>query len=207
MAAALPLALDVATLERVVLRPGSDFTEDDFLEFCGEHPDLRIEQTADGDLIIMAPAGFESGMTGSEIFVQLHEWAKKDGRGIAIAAETGFRLPDTSLYSPDAAWIPSERIKAIPRKSRRAFPRVVPAFVIEVGSPSDRKKDLHEKMLVYLRNGVELGWLIDPDSRTVTIYKPGQERPIEMLNPDTISGEGPVAGFVLDLKQIYEQLA
>ena len=207
MAAALPLALDVATLERVVLRSEAGFSDVEFLEFCGEHPDLHVERTAEGDLIVMAPSGFESGFIGSRIFVQLNAWAEKDGRGIALAAETGIRFPDTSLYSPDAAWIPFKRVRVSSRRTRRQFLRGVPAFVIEVRSPSDRKKDLHEKMLTYLRNGVELGWLIDPDSRTADIYKLGQERAVELLSPDTISGDGPVAGFILDLKQIYKQLA
>ncbi|MBV9157581.1 MAG: Uma2 family endonuclease [Acidobacteriaceae bacterium] len=207
LAPALPLTLDIASLRRIVLRPNLRFSEEDFLEFCGDNPDLHIEETAEGDLIIMAPSGFESGFIGSRIFAKLNTWAEKDGRGIALAAETGFRLPDSSLYSPDAAWVPFERVKAIPRESRRVFPRVLPAFVIEVRSPSDRKKDLHEKMLAYMRNGVELAWMIDPQSRTVSIYKPGQETPVELNDRQRVKGEGPVAGFVLDLKRIYDQLA
>ncbi|MGA8027616.1 MAG: Uma2 family endonuclease [Bryobacteraceae bacterium] len=206
MAAAIPLSVDLASLKRVVLRPPTGFSDDDLLEFCGEHPYLHIEQNAEGDLIV-APCGFDSGFIGSEIFGQLREWARKDGRGMAVAADTGFRLPDKSLYSPDAAWIPSERVKGVPREKRRVFPTLVPAFVIEVRSPSDRKKELHQKMLTYLRNGVELGWLIDPEGRAVAIYRSDQERPIELADPDHLTGEGPVAGFVLHLKQIYDQLA
>ncbi len=207
MAAVLPLALDVATLERVVLRPGDEFTEDDFFDFCQEHELLRIERNSAGEIIIMAPAGLESSFAEGNIGKQLSTWAEKYGRGIVLSASAGLTLPDGSVLSPDACWIPIERWNAVPRKQRKKFARLVPAFVIEVRSPSDHKKDLHEKMLVYLRNGVELGWLIDPESQTVSIYKPGQERPIELVNPESISGEGPVAGFVLDLKRIYEQLA
>ena len=61
-------------------------------------------------------------------------------------------------------------------------------------------------MLVYLRNGVELGWLIDPKSRTVSIYKTGSEQPVEFDNPPILCGEGPVSGFTLNLEQIYAQL-
>lgn len=60
-------------------------------------------------------------------------------------------------------------------------------------------------LFTYLRNGVQLGWLMDPLSRTVRIYKPGEEF-MELNDPAPVEGEGPVAGFVLDLKRFYDQL-
>jgi Uma2 family endonuclease len=206
MAATLPLALDIATLEQVVLRPGPEFTEDDFFEFCQEHSLLQIERNAEGEVIIMAPAGFESGFIELEVAAQLREWAKKDRRGIVAGATAGITLPDTSVFSPDACWIPMDRWEAIPRKQRQPFPPLVPAFVIEIRSPSDRKKDLGEKMQTYLRNKVDLAWLIDPQSRTVRIYSADRKTPTELNEPERVFGEGPVAGFVLELKQIYDQL-
>jgi Uma2 family endonuclease len=161
MAATPPLALDMSTLEQVVLRPGPEFTEDDFFEFCQEHSLLRIERNSEGEVIIMAPAGFESGFIELEIAAQLREWAKKDGRGMVAGATAGITLPDTSVFSPDACWIPMDRWEAISRKQRQRFPRLVPAFVIEIRSPSDRKKDLEQKMQTHLRKKVELAWLID----------------------------------------------
>ncbi len=205
MAALLPLALDVATLERVVLRPDPQLSDDEFFDFCQEHALLRIERNAEGEIIIMAPAGFDSGLLRLEICAELRNWAKKDRRGIVVGLEAGITLPDNSVFSPDACWIPRERWKALPPKDREHFAHLVPAFVIEVRSRTDRRKDLHEKMLAYLRNGVELGWLIDPKRQTVSIYKPGCEA-VELKDPERVSGEGPVAGFVLDLKPIYEQL-
>jgi Uma2 family endonuclease len=207
MAATLPLALDLATLDRVVVRPGPEFTEDDFFEFCQEqHSLLRIERNSEGEIIIMAPAGMESGFIELEVAAQLREWAQKDRQGIVLGPTAGLTLPDKSVLSPDASWIPMERLKALSRKQRQKFPPLVPAFVIEIRSPSDRKKDLQEKMQTYLCNKVELGWLIDPQSRTVTVYSSERETPNELIDPERVFGEGPVAGFVLQLKQIYDQL-
>jgi Uma2 family endonuclease len=207
MAATLPLALDLATLDRVVVRPGPEFTEDDFFEFCQEqHSLLRIERNSEGEIIIMAPAGMESGFIELEVAAQLREWAQKDRQGIVLGPTAGLTLPDKSVLSPDASWIPMERLKALSRKQRQKFPPLVPAFVIEICSPSDRKKDLQEKVQTYLRNKVELGWLIDPQSRTVSIYTSERETPNELIDPERVFGEGPVSGFVLQLKQIYDQL-
>lgn len=193
-------------MDRVLVRPGPEFTEDDFFEFCQEHSLLRIERNSEGEVIIMAPAGFESGFIELEVAAQLREWAKKDERGIVAGATAGITLPDGSVFSPDACWIPIDRWKVIPRKQRQRFAPVVPAFVIEIRSPSDRRKDLQEKMQVYLRNKVELGWLIDPQAKTVSIYSSDRETPSELIEPERVFGEGPVAGFVLELKQIYDQL-
>lgn len=201
------IPVDIDTFERVVLRPPPDFSDDDFFDFCQrkEYELLRIERNAEGEIILMAPVGFEGGLNEMEVAAQLHEWAKRDGRGIALGSNLGIKLPDGSTLSPDACWGSNELWRAIPRAKRDKFALLVPPFVIEIRSPSDRKKDLHEKMLVYLRNGVELGWLIDPLSRTVRIYRQGEEF-IELEDPPRVEGEGPVAGFVLDLKQIYDQL-
>lgn len=207
MAATLSLSLDVANLERVVVRPGAEFTEDDFFDFCQEHELLRIERTSSGEIIIMAPVGTEGSFTESQVEYQLTAWARKDGRGIVLGPTAGITLPDGSVLSPDACWVPIETWRLIPPKKREKFAPLVPPFVIELRSRTDRKKDLHEKMLAYLRNGVELGWLIDPLSRTVNIYKPGQDQPTELNDPERVIGEGPVTGFVLDLKHIYDQLA
>ncbi|MBV9157580.1 MAG: Uma2 family endonuclease [Acidobacteriaceae bacterium] len=206
MAAVFPLALDVAALERVIVRPVDEFTDDDFFDFCQEHELLRIERNSAGEIIIMAPVGTEGGFAELEVAAELRDWAKKNGRGIVLSSSAGVTLPDKSVFSPDACWIPIERWKAVPPGKRRKFAPLLPAFVIEVRSPSDRRKDLHEKMLSYIRNGVELGWMIDPQSRTVSIYKPGQETPVELNDPQRVKGEGPVTGFVLDLKRIYDQL-
>ena len=78
-----------------------------------------------------------------------------------------------------------------------------PEFVIEVRSPEQRAQMQRDKMGEYIKNGVLLGWLIDPLEKTVSIYRPGQE-PEVLSNPAQVSGEGPVAGFVLHLDPIFQ---
>jgi Uma2 family endonuclease len=204
---ALPIVIDVKTFDRIVLRPPPDFDKDDFFDFCQrpEHQLFRIERNAEGEIIIMAPVGIEGGFNETEVIGELRDWAKRDGRGVAFNSNLGIDLPDGSTLCPDASWVPKDALRGVPRSKWKKFSPLVPPFVIEVRSPSDRKKHLYEKMLMYMRNGVELGWLIDPISRTVRIYKQGEEF-IELKDPAQVKGEGPVASFVLDLKRIYDQL-
>jgi Uma2 family endonuclease len=204
-AVTVPLVIDLDHFERVVLRPDAHFTCDRFVEFCQQHALLRIERNAEGEIIVMAPVGGEGSFLEFQVGLQLGIWAERDQRGIVLSPSLGVTLPDGSTVSPDACWVPNEMWQAVPRELRKKFPPLVPPFVIEIRSPTDRKKDLHEKVLAYLGNGVELGWLIDPLSRTIRIYKQS-EKFLELNDPSHVEGEGPVAGFTLDLNRIYDRL-
>jgi Uma2 family endonuclease len=88
-------------------------------------------------------------------------------------------------------------------EEKRGFLPLCPDFVIELRSPTARMRDLHAKLDEYLANGAQLGWLIDPDMRTVYVYRPGQ--PVERLDhPAQIAGDPELPGFVLDLAEIWE---
>ena len=112
-------------------------------------------------------------------------------------------LETGAAYSPDAAWISNAKLEQLTKAQRRKFPRLCPEFVVEVMSPSDRLKAAQHKMREWMRAGVELGWLIHGDKRTVYIYRAGRD-PEARSGILQLSGEGPVAGFELDLARIWE---
>lgn len=91
------------------------------------------------------------------------------------------------------------------KRERRQFLRLVPKFVIEVMSPSDRLAAAQKKMRLWAANGVELGWLIDADNRYVYVYR-GTANPRPVSNTESIAGEGPLEGFVLPLGEIWAGL-
>ena len=183
-------------------RPALDLSEDQFFELCQLNRELRIERNAEGDWLIMPPAGGETGRGNAEITVQLGVWAKRDGTGVVFDSSTGFRLPNTAVRSPDAAWMPRARFEQIPAAQRRRFPPACPDFVLELRSPTDRLQDLQAKLQEYLANGARLGWLLDPEPRHVYVYRPNA--PVERLdNPATVSGEPVLPGFVLDLRELW----
>ena len=177
-------------------------TPDEFWEFCRQNHKLRAELTKEGEVIIMLPTGFETSDKNSEINLQLRLWAKKDKTGIATESNAGFILPNGATRSPDAAWTKKERLEKFTAKERQKFLPLCPDFVIELRSASDTLKDLQEKMEEYIENGARLGWLIDPRNKRIYVYRPNAE--IEILeNPETVSGEGILKGFELDLKEIW----
>jgi Uma2 family endonuclease len=108
--------------------------------------------------------------------------------------------------SPDAAWVSNESLAKLTRNQRRQFLKLCPEFVIEVMSPSDRLSTAKHKMEEWRRNGVALGWLIDGDNRTVYIFRDGDASFEKVQDASRLSGEGPVAGFELDLTDIWTGL-
>ena len=177
-----------------------------YLAFCRANPDLRVERTAEGEIIIMPPAGAESSYRNSGLTMQLHSWAENDGRGKAFDSSAEFILPDGSALSPDASWVSSVALSRLSRQKRKEFLPLAPEFVVEVMSPSDRLKTAREKMALWIANGVQLGWLIDGDAETVYIYR--KDRPPEVRRGlQKLAGEGPVKGFVLQLSAIWKGLA
>ena len=180
-------------------------TDEAFAQLCAEHPDLNLELSAQGQLIIMPQTFTWTGARNNEISTQLRNWARQDKRGVAFDSSTGWVLPNGARRSPDAAWIFKHRIKDLdPAAFSRYWP-VCPNFVIELRSQSDRVRVLRDKMNEWLSNGAQLGWLIDPDVRTVEIYRPGYEAET-IGGVASQAGQGPVEGFVLDLAPVWDPL-
>jgi Uma2 family endonuclease len=187
----------------VKLVPDGRFSDKSYADFCAANPDLRLERTAEGEIVIVPPPGAESAYRENEVANQLTNWAKADGRGHPFNASAQFMLPSGASRFPDAAWVSKERMARVTKRQRRGFPPVVPEFVVEVMSPSDRFSAAHRKMEEWMANGVELGWLIDGDTETVYIYR--RDRPVERKKGlRKLGGEGPVSGFVLDLKPVWQ---
>jgi Uma2 family endonuclease len=177
-------------------------TRPQYRAFCAANPELRAELTAEGELIVMAPAHTKTGSQSFELAGQLHQWAKRDGTGRGFDSSTGFNLPDGSNRSPDASWVRKSRLDALTPEQKKDYFDLCPDFVAELRSTSDRLPPLQAKMQEYIANGAQLGWLIDPFERRVSIYRPGQ--PVHVLEePATVSGDPVLPGFVLDLGAIW----
>jgi Uma2 family endonuclease len=191
----------------IIIRPDEDEDPEALFEsICNQFDNQKIEQDAEGNVRIVPPVGGESSYQNCELSAHLKFWATRDGRGRAFDSSACFRLPDGSKLSPDASWVSVERLKQLSHDDRRKFPKLVPEFVVEIKSPTDRWTDLQRKMQDYRRNGVQLGWLIHPDKQIVHVYRNGTEDVQVLQEPDMIQGDGPVAGFVLDLRPIWKGL-
>ena len=197
----MTLALDDAFLPATLA--GHPMSDDEFAAFCAEHPDLLFEMSAEGEIIVMPPTYSKTGVRNSRINRQLDAWAEADGRGFTCDSSSGFVLPNGARRSPDAAWVLTSRVEALDSESQEKYWHLAPDFVIELKSSTDRLKVLQSKMREWMANGSQLGWLIDPGSRSVTVYRAdGTEE--TQTGIDSIAGEGLVAGFVLQLSRVWD---
>ena len=179
-----------------------EMTDGQLVQFCADNGDLRIELTAEKELIVMPPAFPISGMRNGAISGQVYNWSKQDGTGIGFDSSAGFTFPNGAMRSPDASWIARDRWDALAEDELNKFSHISPDFVIELRSHSDVLTMLQDKMAEYVENGVRLGWLIDPFRRQVHVYRPGQA--VEILDdPETVSGDPVLPGFTLNLLEIW----
>lgn len=172
-----------------------------FERLCRANRDLRLERTARGELIVMAPAGTESGGRNASLTSRLWIWNDQTKPGHVFDSSAGYRLPNGATKGPDASWIRRDRWAALSPDDRRRFAPICPDFVAELMSPSDELPKVRDKMREYIDQGARLGWLLDPDDARAEIYRPG--RAVEVLDrPATLSGEDVLPGLVLDLRGI-----
>ncbi len=188
----------------VVLRldPEVELTDEKMLALSSLNRDLRLERTAEGELIAMPPTGWETSDENAELTTQLRIWAKRDGTGRTSDSSGGFVLPNGALRSPDASWVKNDRLEGFSKEKRKKYLPLCPDFVVELRSPSDRLSVVQEKMREYIENGTQLGWLIDPQQKKVHVYRPGEDAR-ELKEPETISGSPVLPGFELDLREIW----
>ncbi len=179
-----------------------ELTDEQFWQLCQNNDDLRFEKTATGELIIMSPTGSITSDRNSDLNFQLRAWNRQNNLGKVFDSNGGFQLPNGAKLAPDSSWLKMDRWDALTPEEQNKFAPLCPDFVVELISPSDTLPKTREKMEEYMDNGAQLGWLINRKQRQVEIYGPNRE--VEILdNPQTVSGENILPGFVLDLATIW----
>ena len=185
-----------------------DFAERFFRMAC-DNELYRLEFSADGELIVMPPAGWESNIGENQTNAPLVMWQNENG-GYASSQDVLYQLPSGATYMPDAAWITQERFDALRSGEYRSTIPGAPDFVVEVCSRTDSVPSGLAKMQEWMDGGARLGWYIDPYGRRVYVYRAGRE--VEVLeDPESLSGEDVLIGFVFEVKKLvfdrYAELA
>lgn len=186
----------------VRLAPAVTLTEEQFFEFCQINRRLKIERTPEGDILIMPPAGGETSNRNARLIFSFMNWANQNQLGFVFDSSGGFVLPDGSIASPDVAWVKKERLTTLTAEQKKRFIPLCPDFVLELRSPSDNLEPLKAKMKMYLSNGVQLAWLVNPEEQEIWVYRPGQE-PQQLTQISQISGDPELPGLLVPLASIW----
>ena len=197
-----PIRLDFRPVLKILAQAGVDGAKLDqwLLDLNEANRELvgKLELTSEGALLISAMQSKKGSGEETEFIVDLGTWARIYG-GQAHGARLGVHLPGGDRYAPDAAWLSPEQLESYTPSEETWLLDFCPCFVVEIMSRSDSLTSAHRKMQVYINNGATLGWLIDPFRRRVHVYRPGVDV-VVLDDPETVSGEPDLPGFVFDVR-------
>lgn len=156
-----------------------------------------------GVLTEVTPAGQEHGEIVANLVIALGDFVKPRGLGRLTASDAGVwleRAPDT-VREPDVAYFSAERIPSGVRVT--GYSEVVPDLVVEVVSPGDSRREVDDKVRMWLRHGVRLVWTAQPDNRTVDVHRRGE--PVATLaDGDALDGMDVLPGFTCPLSEVFD---
>ena len=179
-----------------------DPTDEELIELSRLNSSWRFELTAERELVIMSPEGRGSSRRGAEILTDISIWNRQLGAGVVLGSQAGIRFSDSSVQSPDVAWMSAQRWDSQDPEQDESLSQSCPELIVEIVSVTDSSDEQQEKMSRWIKNGALLGWLIDPFAETVRIYRPGAE-PEELQRPEKLSGEDVCVGLEVNLERIW----
>lgn len=187
--------------EKVTVQSCYAVTDEELMLMSSQNPELRFERNADGSLETMPPTGGISGNREIKAGAYLLFWVESQDLGEVFGPSTGFRLPNTAVRSPDAAFVAKGRLPENWDQQEDAFINLAPDFVIEIRSKNDSLVKLKAKMSEYITNGVQLAWLIDRQNQQALVYR--RDGSITQYPATAIlNGENVVPGFTQPLKRL-----
>ena len=150
------------------------FTRQEYWKFLESLPaaqQLGKWELLGGRITVSPPARWRRGAVAATVTRVLGQHVRENALGLVFESSAGFDLPTGDTVQPDSAFVTAERLRAapLPEATDEGFPPVVPSLVVEVPSPSTRRRDRTEKARIYARSAIDEYWLIDPARRTVTV--------------------------------------
>jgi Uma2 family endonuclease len=154
-----------------------------------------------GEIVMMSPAGAKHGMVASRFNKFLAIFVDQNDLGVVFAAETGFVLerdPDV-VRAPDTSFVQRHRIAG---KLTEKYFDGAPDLAVEVNSPNDTRREIADKVNMWLARGTAVVWVANPPTMTVMIHRVGQ-KPLKLTSSDEIKDEPLLPGFVLPLGKVF----
>ena len=164
----------------------------------------QFERTADGELVIMAPAGYDADEISLELGYQLMTWVRSGVGGVTTGSSGGYTRGDGNTAAPDAAWTsPRRRASMSEAQRRETYQPICPDFVIEVRSGSDTIASQQRKMAAWIAGGTRLGWLVVPEREHVYVYH--ADGAVDLIErPDTLSAEPVCDGLTISFEHVWD---
>lgn len=163
----------------------------------------RLFELVDGTLVEKA-MGWQESLLAGVIIQWLNNYLDQHRIGVATGPDGMTRLFSDTVRGPDVAFfawsrLPGERIPIDP------IPNLVPNFVIEILSVSNTYSEMSRKRREYFHAGVELLWMADHRSRTVTVFHSPQDA-LVVTEGQTLDGGKVLPGWEVDVSKWFSRL-
>lgn len=180
---------------------------DEFMELYSDEGPFEL---ADGERIPVSPQITRSGRIAGRLYRSLADHVDVNELGEVFSEVPFVITPQINWVKgsrvPDVMFVRAERLAELaeidPHWEDKPL-TIVPDLVVEVVSPTDRLANVNRKIARYLKDGVLVIWLIEADSKTVTIYKQGQKELIRLTIEDTLSGGDIIPGFEIPVAKLF----
>ena len=156
----------------------------------------------EGVLKEVSPSSVKTGLIRTRLLTAINLHVETHGLGYVTDSETGFILSSNphTVVAPDIGFFRPDRYPA--DYPERGFYPMPPDLAVEVISPTDERANIEKKQQLYAQAGVPLVWWVDPEARTVTVHRPGQQP--EILDElGSLDGGAALPGFSLSVARIF----
>ena len=178
------------------VKPKGTATVEDLLKMP---EDGQKYELVDGEIVV-SPTGYRHSKITIKIVHIIASFLDEHPIGEVCGSDLGIWLSNRNLRSPDVTYVRNEKVPK--GKAARNFAEFVPDLAVEVLSPSDRPRFVRRKVEEFLENDVPIVWLVDPEAKTVTEFRPASEPKVHSIE-DTIHAEPILPGFSCPVSRFF----
>jgi Uma2 family endonuclease len=180
------------------------FSDEELITLCLANPDLNIERDEKGQILInTSPTYALTSSFNSSLNFEIYSWNKKFKLGKVFDSNSAFFLPDSSMKGPDVAWVSKARWENLSLKEKKSIPKLVPDFIIELQSETYNQAELKQKMVKWMENGVQLAWLVCPQSQETLVYFKNTTEIVPFKNK--LDGKNILVDLEIIMREILEE--
>jgi Uma2 family endonuclease len=165
--------------------------------------DIGPCELIDGRIVRMNPIGRSHAYVAANLSMALNQFVRLHKLGEVLVGEIGIyiqRKPDR-IRAADIAFVSTERLA---QTTESGYLKTAPDLIVEIISPSDRWRDVRDKLEEYFAIGVHRVWIVEPDNRDVLVYSASTEMH-KYGEGDMLMGEGVLDGFTLPVAELFEE--
>ena len=145
----------------------SSVTKMTYDEYCLLPEDRNQYELFDGELVMTPSPTTSHQRILLRLAALLNDYVGKKSLGEVYVAPLDTIFNKYTVLQPDILFVSRERLGEVAKERIEG----APDLVVEILSPSTFHKDRRRKLAVYSQFGVQEYWIVDPETRTMELYR------------------------------------